>query len=473
MLGWLEQLSTSLAKVYGPRSEEWADDLLERIGDEWQGPRWLIEALFVVNDDAIARAGAGGGSAVMLTIACLDEILKSIDFDKNKVTIATLCLRLRELGERLTRLVLRWGQKNSSDHLIRIALTTAYGKPLAYQVLSAMRSAGPDGQIEVIDLADEGECRVEVMCCHATAFPLSSGSLADVDELESPHYLICDRLEGEQIEVAADLLPSKKTPLVCISPSIMITAYSAIATTVPNATIINLVDVENATDIMEDIAVMTDGRRLAGGDLPSATDLGSSRTISKMREYLLVGGGASSVAARKSHVDHLQEIHENTELEDLQNHIQDRQSRIIAPLVELHVRGADQAAREFLVYLTWRTVFALRGCLESGWISGAGIAYARCADHLESKHPGDAQIRAIATALRRPLRCLYEGSDAGFEEFLAFVSADKHKTFDAEKQRLIDANLGGPLDASFVCAAVVDCALTGAANILQHAEFNG
>jgi len=175
--------------------------------------------------------------------------------------------------------------------------------------------------------------------------------------------------------------------------------------------------------MFDDLAVMTGGKVIAGGEDADlsyfAPDmLGKVRRIwADAEQYGLVAGKGSPQALR-AHIKTLRASLANAKDKDEINSLRKRLGRLMGGTAMINVGAPTEIEQKVLKNVAERSVRFMNSVTESGTIPGGGAAYLNCkaaVDNLATTDPDVyAGVRAVSRALDEPMRAI--AANAGFPE---------------------------------------------------------
>lgn len=224
--------------------------------------------------------------------------------------------------------------------------------------------------------------------------------------------------------------------------------------------------------ILEDLACLTGGRVLQGGESPSALslgDLGRARLAwATAVQWGLVGGQAQPERLR-ARVQALRSQLARAGGAEEQERLRERLGKLTGGMVILRSGGATPSEAAFRRSLAAKVLAAVRSGLRGGVVPGAGSALlASLGDRMEL--PGGEAVGAavVARALEEPLRVI--ASNAGWEGSWAAARtrlAPPGWGLDVRQGTVADLRAAGVIDALPVLEQALRVAVSAAGMVLS------
>jgi len=445
-----------------------AQDILRDVGDGTKTGIFLASSMLNAGDGAL-RAGHNRSGV-------LSGMQKAVE---------TACAYLMTEARTVT-----------GENLLGVALSAcAFDHSIATAVLDAMRRAGKDGMVQIVD-GTGGDLQLDVQeGMHFDRGYLSPMFVTDQERqecvLEDCYILVYERPIGAM----KDLLPLMEKiaksgkPLVIISQDV---AGEALATLVVNKQrgILPSVAVKapglgnHRTQLLEDIAALTGGRAfLLESSRPldaiDISDLGKAKKIIVGKDCTTIIGGAGVNTEIANRVRLLRmEISTTTDLRELQV-LQERLARLVGAVAVIKAPGRTDEDVADSRYKLGSALNACRSAIENGFVAGGGATLCRAkilVDRLISKDESTkAGINAVSAALAAPLRQILENSkcknpDAVVQQVLQ--SQNGNTGFNAETHQVEDLLRAGVLDPARVLRETLTLAFAYTQGTLKTAAWD-
>jgi chaperonin GroEL len=386
--------------------------------------------------------------------------------------------------------------KGVRDQHINAIAQTATGSDyrLAAVIVEALKRAGKDGVIEVVDGSGaETEILIQEGMQFDTGF-LSATFVTDSERqeciLEDPYILLYE----EQVSSMHALLPvmelavRDKRPLLVIATDV---AQEALATLVVNkekgtlacAAVKAPGQGNRRTAILQDIAILTSGkaylrehmRRLEDVTLH---DLGRAQRIVITRTDTTILGGMGVPEEIQQRIQALRrQIDATLNLYDREK-LRERLARLAGAIALIKCGGVTNSERADNRYKLESALFSCRSAIENGYVVGGGLCYYRAkrlVEKLVSANESEQRgIKAVSTALEAPLRQLLQNSSIyNKAKLLNDVEGSSSDVvgFNAETEKVEDLAKAGVLDSARALKEALAFALAHAKGVLTTRQW--
>jgi chaperonin GroEL len=384
----------------------------------------------------------------------------------------------------------------TGEHLMGVALSAcASDRRVAEVVIDAMRKAGKDGIVQVVN-GTGGEPQLEVQeGMHFERGYVSPLFVTDPDRqqcvLENCFILVYEH----PIESMKNLLPllekiaKSGKPLMIISQDV---GGEALATLVVNKQRGTLSTVavkapaigEQRTAILEDIAILTNARTFLQEtarplDSVGIQDLGRAKKIIVTKDGTTIIGGGGSATEVANRVKQLRtQISGTTNPHDIER-LQERLARLGGAIAVIRAHGRTDEDVADSRYKLESALSSCRSTIENGYVVGGGVALSRAkalVEKLIAKDDSDkAGIQAVSDALAAPLRQILKNSRCSDPESVIqqiLAAPDGTIGFNAETRRVEDLLVAGVLDPAKTLSETLALACAYAQGTLKTAAWD-
>jgi len=503
-----ELVSMSLAPAFGPTGKR-VSVMMQELGRQVAFRRGDRIAQRIRSGDPLKAHG------VLQMARLAQEVLRNVgDATKTGVFLASSMLKagnaalraghtsngvlagMQRAAETASAYLMTEARAATDQHLMGVALSAcAFDRTIADVVLDALKRAGKDGIVQVVDGAG-GDPLLDVQeGMHFDRGYLSPMFVTDPERqqcvLEDCFILVYER----PIESMKDLLPllekvaKSGKPLMIISQDV---AGEALATLVVNKQrgTVSTVAVkapatgDQRTAILEDIAILTNakaflqetGRPL---DLIGIADLGGAKKVIVSRDCTTIIGGRGSTTEVANRVKQLRiQIGGTTNLHDIER-LQERLARLGGAIAVIKAHGRTDEDVADSRYKLESALGSCRSTIENGYVVGGGVSLCRAkalVEKLIAKDDSDkAGIQAVSGALEAPLRQILENSKCSDPESVIqqILQAPEGTTgFNAETRRVEDLLVAGVLDPAKTLSDALTLAFAYTQGTLKTAAWD-
>lgn len=412
---------------------------------------------------------AAGGNAIQLRRylergmhAIIDELDRLTIQIEGKARLAQLAESLchdqalaKLLGEILD-IVGEYGQ---------VDVQSGYGRDLERQYVEGMYWSS--GVLSPYMLTDQTKLRTDL--------PDAAILISDL-EIDDPRQLmpVLDMALAQQLRklvIIANKLSETSIALL-LSASREPGQFQVIAVRTPGLGLIE------QADAMEDLAILTGGRRLiqAAGDTLrgfKVEDLGRARRVWSDQKYLGIIGGKSNPHALRAHIANLRAVFKAAEDPQIRTRFRQRIGKLMGGSATLVIGGSTEIEMTARQDLARGTAELLRLALRDGVLPGGGVALLACrsrlAGMLKASSHLDEQMayRILIHALEEPVRTI--ASNAGFDGGTVVAQIDRAEPgcgFDVRSGAIVDMAAAGIYDLAAAQKAAIRGAVAGAATAL-------
>lgn len=380
------------------------------------------------------------------------------------------------------------------DRLLQIATTAAMDSETGHIIAAAIDRVGKDGVITIEESASR-ETTIEVV----EGMELDRGFLSehfvtDPDHLEvvldNPYILIHDR----KISSMKDLLPlleqiaESNEPLLIIAEDVEGEALATLVINKMRGTLKiaaikapGFADRRKAT--LDDIATVT-GAKVVSADLgimlASVTleDLGRAKSVTINKEITTIVEGAGSQKEIEARVRTLRKQIEEVASPYDREKLQERLARLVGGVAVIRIGGVSQVEILDKKYQTVSAMHAARSAIESGWVTGGGIALYNAAQSVRKISCSDgAQVTGllcVANALENPIRHLIENAQASPTQALHEISQTEKLTmgFNVDAKRVEDLEDAGIIDSTEMLCVSLKVAYAHSKSVLETEDWD-
>ncbi len=357
-------------------SEIELEDVIENIG---------AQIVYQVANKTALSAGDGTTTATVLAQAILTEGLKYIQNGSNAIDI-------KRGMDKAVKSVTNFIKLMASYHfnLSEVATISANSDSvIGNMIAKAFEDVGVNGTI-TIDNSKTEETYLEVI----KGLTFENGYLTPVfitnstkntTEFNNPVILIINGAISNIKDLLniLEIVMKAKRNLLIITNDIEETALHALATNKMNGTI-NLCIVEspslgdNRDNILEDIAILTNGKVVFNLEDIDETYLGECKSIIVDKEKTMILGGLGDVSRRISL------IKEQIKHTDDKKTLQDRLAKLDGGVGVIYVGAKSHLEMNENKDRIDDALQATRAALEEGILPGGGVTYIRAINHLNS-----------------------------------------------------------------------------------------
>jgi chaperonin GroEL len=385
----------------------------------------------------------------------------------------------------------------TAEQLKGVALSAcAFDHAIADVVVEALRRAGKDGVVEIVEGSGGDRPQLDVQeGMHFDQGYLSPFFVTDPERqecvLENCYILICERPLASMKELLPVLekVANSGKPLLVISQDV---SGEALATLVVNkqrgtfscAAVKAPAAGEHRSALLQDIAILTNGKAF----LPETTgqldgiglrDLGRAKKVIVSKGDTTIIGGSGTPAEIADRIKLLRvQLSGTTNPRDAER-LRERLAMLGGAIAVIRAPGdTDEDLADFM----YRLESALRSChsaIENGFVIGGGVALCRLKAQLEKLVAKDASdkagIDAVAAALVIPLGRVLENSQRPNPEAVVneVLDAPDGKTgFNAESNKVEDLAASGVLDSAKALTQALTLAFAYATGVLRTAAWD-
>lgn len=445
---------------------------------ENMGAQFVREVASKTNDDA----GDGTTTATVLAYAMVREGVKSVAAGMTPIEV-------KRGMDKAVKLVIDEVNKSSkpvknSDDITNIATISANGDAdIGKMLADAIDKVGKDG---VITVEESKNMETTVDTVEGMQFDrgyISSYFVTDRERMEADFDDACVLIYDKKISTMKDLLPILEK-VANAGKAIVIIAEDvdgeALTTLVLN-TIRGTIKCcavkapgfgDRRKEMLQDIAILTGGQVISeevGLKLESAelNMLGKAKTVKIDKDNTTIVGGGGSKKAINERIEEVKKAIEKTTSSYDKEQLQKRLAKLAGGVAVINVGATTETEMKEKKFRVEDTIAATRAAIESGVVSGGGLALLEAAKVLDSVPESLSEdekvgFKIVRRACEEPIRQIAD--NAGLD---GAVIADTAKTekkgvgYDAYTDKWVNMMEAGIIDP----AKVTCCALTNAASI--------
>jgi chaperonin GroEL len=384
----------------------------------------------------------------------------------------------------------------TGDQLLGVALTAcAFDQPIARVVVEALKRAGKDGIVQVVNGA-EAELRLDVQeGMHFDRGYISPLFVSDPERqecvLENCFILIYERPIASMIQLLAVLEKVAKSgkPLLIISQDVDPDAVSLLVVnkqrgTLPSAAVKAPASGEQRTALLQDISILTNGRAfLQETGIPleniELSDLGRAQKVIVTKNETTIIGGAGRPGEVADRIKQLRTQLSGTTVPYDAERLRERLARLGGAIAVIKAPSGTDEDQADSRYKIESALHSCHSAIANGYVVGGGVTFCRAkalVEKLVAKDDSDkAGIDAVSGALAAPIRQILENSQcANPDEVIKEVlAAPEGKTgFNAETHKVEDLAAAGVLDSAKALSDALALAAAYASGILKTAAWD-
>jgi len=435
-----------------------------------------------------SKAGDGTTTSTVLAQAMFKEGLKQVSAGANPIYIKR---GMDRAGKAMSDAIVKMSKKiNNNVQLERVATVSAnWEESLGKLIAEAIEKVGEEGSV-TIEEAKGTETTLE----YVEGMQIDKGYLspyfATNNEsmeaiLDSPRILLFEK----KISNISDILPLLQTlakessPLLIIAEDVTSQALSTLVVNRLRGTLkVCAIKApgfgERRKEIMEDIAVLTNGK-LITEDLGikleniALTDLGQAKRVIITKDSTTLIEGAGSKNSIQGRIVQLRsQINETTSEYDREK-LEERLARLTGGVAILHIGGATEAELKERKDRADDAIHAVRAALEEGIVAGGGIALIRAAAQIDKidttgiDHDEKAGFAIVKKAAESPFRQIVANAGLDASQILGKVIEKKgdygYNVVSGKYENLIAA---GVIDPTKVVRIALENAVSAAGLLL-------
>lgn len=408
--------------------EVFLDDRFENMGAQL-----VKEAAQKTND----QAGDGTTTATLVAQFVVNEGMEKINTGTNPMFMKK---GLDRASEFVNKELLRMAKKVKRSDWKKVATISAQSEKIGKKIDEALKIVGKNGMVDV----DEGGLDIEVVHSEGMEFGrgyLSPYFVTDVTRMEcvldNPLILISD-MRISSIEPLTNFLSKAKNAgrsILLIGDAI---EGDALATLFYNKIkgVLNVCAVQtpvygaDKADVLEDIAILTNGRVISSADGSKLEDLqledcGICDKVVITRDSTRIIGGDGTKEEVDARIVQLKEQAQNLTSDFDKTRINERVAKLSDGVAIIKVGATTETEVAELKERVKDAVGATKSAIEEGIIPGGGVALLQIKKELKkfidsNFVPGDEQIGAeiVYSVLSEPTRKLAENSGVVPEDVL-------------------------------------------------------
>lgn len=443
---------------------------------ENMGAQFVREVASKTNDDA----GDGTTTATVLAYAMVREGVKS-------VAAGMTPIELKRGMDKAVRLVVEEVKKSAkpvkgSDDITHIATISAnndveIGKMLA----DAIDKVGKDGVITVEESKNMDTTVDTVEGMQFDRGYVSAYFVTDRERMESTYEDAYVLIYDKKISTMKDLLPilekvaNEGRALVIIAEDVDGEALTTLVLNTIRGTIKCCAVKapgfgDRRKDMLQDIAILTGGQVITeevGLKLESADTsmLGKAKGVKTDKDNTTIVGGMGKKADIKARIEEIKTQIEKTSSTYDKEQLQKRLAKLSGGVAVINVGANTETEMKEKKYRVEDTIAATRAALESGIVSGGGLALieaAKVLDTIPSDLTEDEKVgfKIVRRACEEPIRQIAD--NAGVDGAIVADRARSEKKgvgYDAAKnewKNLMEAGIIDP--AKVTCSAITNAA---------------
>lgn len=402
---------------------------------------------------------------------------------------------MRHAIEAVTAVLMTAAKPVLGEQLLQIAVTAASSDRTSGKiVVEAMKRAGKDGLIEVVDGTTQNlELEVQEGMAFDRGF-LSPQFVTDHERqecvLENSYILIHE----DQIGSMRDLLPvleliaKEGKPILVIAADLGQEALSTLIVnkqrgTLQCAAVKSPGMGDRRAALLDDIAVLTGGRaftREVMRRLENTTlaDLGRAKKVIITKDETTIIGGAGSQDEIEGRIKQLRHEIEATAAPYDQAKLQERLARLVGAVAVIRAAGQTSDDLAESRYKVESALGSCRSAVENGYVVGGGASYFHARQVLAKLVPANgaerAGIEVVRRALSAPLEHFLQRSRVGNPERTLKNISKKGGTagFNIETGQIEDLVAAGVLDSAKALKGALELALSHAEGILTTSAWD-
>jgi chaperonin GroEL len=437
------------------------------------------------------RAGDGAATAVVLAQALMRGALTQLAAGASPIALRRGVERAAQrVGAALRA---RARPVDGIDALRAVAVAAVGDRQVGEAVAAAFDQVGPDGVV-FVETSHRDSIEVErVPGWHyerGLASPLFlSERLGTKAVVEEPWLLLTDA----KLNAVSDILPTLEalTPvehrdLVVICDGIEGTALGLLVANKTNGlfncAVVNPPDWQNRRrDFMEDIAILTGGKVIAGEagrrlDSVRLSDLGRAGRVEATAERTIIIDGRGDPAAIERRCRLIRSDIELAHHEYDKHKFRERIARLRGRVAMVKIGGLNEREMKQRKHQAERAVAVLWAAVAGGIVPGGGISLLEAAGSANG-HAGERDealgAAILAKALEAPLAWLARNNGREASTTVAWVRVRQERErnpavgYDARRDEFADLVERGVFDPAAVLCAALESAVSAAATLLS------
>ncbi|MCK9170723.1 MAG: chaperonin GroEL [Treponema sp.] len=441
---------------------------------ENMGAQFVREVASKTNDDA----GDGTTTATVLAYAMVREGVKSVAAGMTPIEI-------KRGMDKAVKIVVDEVKKNAkpvkgADDITHIATISANNDPEIGKMLAdAISKVGKDGVITVEESKNMDTTVDTVEGMQFDRGYISSYFVTDRERMEADYDDAYVLIYDKKISAMKDLLPilekvaNEGKALIIIAEDVDGEALTTLVLNTIRGTIKCCAVKapgfgDRRKDMLQDIAILTGGQVISeevGLKLETAdvSMLGKAKTVKIDKDNTTIVGGAGEKKAITERVEEIKTQIEKTTSSYDKEQLQKRLAKLAGGVAVINVGATTETEMKEKKFRVEDTIAATRAALESGVVSGGGLALLEASKALDSV-PADLTedekvgFKIVRRACEEPIRQIAD--NAGVD---GAVIADKAKSekkgvgFDAAKNEWKNMMEAGIIDpAKVACSALTN-----------------